>query len=181
VSGRARAVSAARKERGAPKGPSAVLTCGCVARESKKTPRQERGGRRGGLFCESVTPRFGRFAPPDAPSKRRFHPPVHNFFARVNRRPASAPASFWRRRVLRLRACQARPSIFCIHVRSGDFIGISRISNEEARKFLELRNDCAPRDAGECSRRRIMLWAAALTHKIKWSHYYFFPAVVIGL
>ena len=26
-----------------------------------------------------------------------------------------------------------------------------------------------------------MLWAAALTHKIKWSHCYFFPAVVIGL
>jgi len=46
-----------------------------------------------GLFCESVTPRFARFAPPDAPSKRRFHPPVHNFFARVNRRPVSAPAS----------------------------------------------------------------------------------------
>jgi hypothetical protein len=73
----------------------------------------------------------------------------------------------WRRRVLRLRACQARPSIFCFYVRSYDSIGISRISYKEAQKFSELQNDCAPRDACGRSRWRIMLWAAALTHKIK--------------
>jgi len=56
VSGRARAVSAARKERGAGKGPSAVLTCGCVTRESKKAPRQERGGCRGGCFANQLRP-----------------------------------------------------------------------------------------------------------------------------
>jgi hypothetical protein len=49
---------------------------------------------RGGAFANQLRPRFGHFAPPDGPSTRRFHPPVHNFFARVNRRPASAPASF---------------------------------------------------------------------------------------
>jgi hypothetical protein len=47
--------------------------------------------------------------------------------------------------------------------------------------FLKLQDDCASRDAGGPSRRRIMLWAAAFTHKIKWSHCYFFAAVVIGL
>jgi len=33
----------------------------------------------------------------------------------------------------------------------------------------------------KCRRRPITLWAAALTHKIKRSHCYFSPAVVIGL
>src|SRR5215469_14822190 len=65
-----------------------------AARESKKTPPREReGGAQGGAFANQLRPRFVRFAPPDAPSTRRFHPPVHNFFARVNRRGASAPAS----------------------------------------------------------------------------------------
>ena len=52
---------------------------------------------------------------------------------------------------------------------------------QRTRKFPELQNDCAPPDACERGRRRIMLWAGAVTHKIKWSHCYFFTAVVIGL
>ena len=63
------------------------------AREQKDASAGVWRALRGGLFCESVTSRFARFAAVDAPSARRFHPPVHNFFARVNRRPVSAPAS----------------------------------------------------------------------------------------
>jgi hypothetical protein len=106
---------------------------------------------------------------------------VHNFFARVNRRPASAPASFGAAEFFARERVKHVQVFFCSYARSSDFIGISRFSQKEARRFSELQNDCAPRDAGERSRRRIMLWAAALTHKIKWSHCYFFPAVVIGL
>jgi hypothetical protein len=82
---------------------------------------------------------------------------VHNFFARVNRAPVSAPASFGAAEFFaRAHVKQVRVFI-CFYIRSSDSIGISRNSQTEARKFSELRNDCAPRDAGELSRRRIML------------------------
>jgi len=106
---------------------------------------------------------------------------VHNFFARVNRRPASASASFGAAEFFACARVKQAQLFFCFWVRSPHFIGISRFAYKEARKFSELLNDCALCDAGEEGRRRIMLWAAALTHKIKRSHYYFFPAVVIGL
>jgi hypothetical protein len=106
---------------------------------------------------------------------------VHNFFARVNRRAPSAAASFGVAEFFASARVKRAQAFFCFYVISCDSIGISRILYKEARKFSKLQDDCASRDAGGRRRWRIMLWAAALTHKIKWSHCYFFAAVVIGL
>jgi hypothetical protein len=92
---------------------------------------------------------------------------VHNYFARVNRRAPSAPAWFGVAEFFACARVKRAQAFFCFYVRSYDSIGISRISYKEARKFSELQNDCAPRVACGRSWRRIMLWAAALTHKIK--------------
>jgi hypothetical protein len=92
---------------------------------------------------------------------------VHNYFARVNRRAPSAPAWFGVAEFFACARVKRAQAFFCFYVRSSDSIGISRISYKEAQKFSELQNDCAPRDACRRSRWRIMLWAAALTHKIK--------------
>jgi hypothetical protein len=43
------------------------------------------------------------------------------------------------------------------------------------KKVLALRNSDA------CGARRMAAWDGALTHKFKWSHCYFFSAVVIGM
>jgi hypothetical protein len=92
---------------------------------------------------------------------------VHNYFARVNRRAPSAPAWFG---VAEFFACARvkRAQAF--------FVSMSEVTipsaflasrTKKRRNFQNLQNDCAPRDACGRSRRRIMLWAAALTHKIK--------------
>ena len=106
---------------------------------------------------------------------------MHNFFARVNVRPASAPTSFGAPDFFACVRVKRVQVFFCVYVGNGDCIGTSCLSHKEARKFSELQSDGAARDADERNRRRITLWAAAFTHKIKWSHCYFFPRVVIGL
>jgi len=55
------------------------------------------------------------------------------------------------------------------------------VLRKHSQKFSERENACTPRRASIRRHRSILLRAAALTHKIKRSHCYFSPAVVIRL
>jgi hypothetical protein len=55
------------------------------------------------------------------------------------------------------------------------------VLRKHSQKFSERENACTPRRASIRRHRSILLRVAALTHKIKRSHCYFSPAVVIRL
>ena len=114
------------------------------------------------------------------PSTRPQRRPVHNFFAVVNPPTATSiePAKArYRRRAVRALSTQ------CSKMRCGrnpHFIGTSASCLNFSSAIVPAKNFFAARSADDRGARRGWRRGAALTHNIKRSHCYFFPAVVIG-
>jgi hypothetical protein len=113
------------------------------------------------------------------PSTRPRRRSVHNFFAVVN--PPMPTSSRARKRAraasdVGVRSARPRIQMWQKSAFHRHFFITSKFSRAIApTKTFSARSFTGDGDADAAERQ-----GAALTHKIKWSHCYFFPAVVIG-